>query len=193
MEASITKLTFYHIRCFLLSKDAFTPNVAEFGSVSLVQAINLALNQSRIEILRVLKKLQNRQKLMKFWIVLNLWHPESSNFFEFSKSVNFYYSNSWLQICVIRTNLKSAVWIVKVDRFWKFKKKLNYQDVKDSERFKTSLVSACFEAFCESAKFQFSTDLKLNLLRLLWSLDQIQPNLVWMHLWTVENIWYRRK
>ena len=33
LEASITKLTFYHIRCFLLSKDAFTPNLAEFGPV----------------------------------------------------------------------------------------------------------------------------------------------------------------
>ena len=31
VEASITKLTFYHIKCFLLSKDAFTTNLAEFG------------------------------------------------------------------------------------------------------------------------------------------------------------------
>ena len=30
----ITKLTFYHIRCFLLSKDTFTPNLAEFGPVN---------------------------------------------------------------------------------------------------------------------------------------------------------------
>ena len=30
---------------------------------------------------------------------------------------------------------------------------MNSQDVKDSERFKTSLVSACFEAFCGPAKF----------------------------------------
>ena len=41
----------------------------------------------------------------------------------------------------------------------KIQKNLNSQDVKDSERFKTSLVSACFEAFCGPAKFQFSTDL----------------------------------
>ena len=75
----------------------------------------------------------------------------------------------------------------------KIQKDLNSQDVKDSEQFKTSLVSACFEAFCGPAKFQFSTDLKLNLFRVLWSLDQIQPNLVWMHLLTVENIWYGRK
>ena len=34
LEASITKLTFYHISCFLLSKDAFTPNLAEFGPVT---------------------------------------------------------------------------------------------------------------------------------------------------------------
>ena len=34
VEASITKLTVYHIRCFLLSKDAFTQNLAEFGPVS---------------------------------------------------------------------------------------------------------------------------------------------------------------
>ena len=81
LEASITKLTFYHIRCFLLSKDAFTPNLAEFGPVTTARATNFVLNQSRIEILRVRKKLQNRQKLMTFWIVLNLWHPESSNFF----------------------------------------------------------------------------------------------------------------
>ena len=114
LKTSITKLTFYHIRCFLLSQDAFTPNLAEFGPVTRARATNLALNQSRIEILRVRKKLQNRQKLMTFWIVLNLWHPESSNFFEFSKSVNFYYLNSWLQICVIQTNLKSAV------LFWSF-------------------------------------------------------------------------
>ena len=72
-------------------------------------------------------------------------------------------------------------------------KKLNSQDVKDSEWFKTSLVSACFEAFWGSAKFKFSTDLNLNWLRALWSLDQIQPNLVWMHLLTVENTWYGRK
>ena len=57
VEASITKLTFYHIRCFLLSKDAFTPNLAEFGPVTRAHATNLALNQSRIEILRVCKKL----------------------------------------------------------------------------------------------------------------------------------------
>ena len=60
VEATITKLTFYHIRCFLLSKDAFTPNLAEFGPVTRVRTTNLALNQSRIEILRVHKKLQNR-------------------------------------------------------------------------------------------------------------------------------------
>ena len=95
MEAKITKLTFYHIKFFELSKDAFTPNLAEFSPVT--------------------------------------------------------------------------------------------------REFKTSLVSACFEAFCGPAKFQFLTDLKLNLLRALWSLDQIQPNLVWMHLLTVENIWYGRK
>ena len=65
VEASIKKLTFYHIRCFLLSKDAFTPNLAEFGPVTTARA----------------------QKN-----------------------------------CVIPTNLKSAVWIVKDDRFWKFKK-----------------------------------------------------------------------
>ena len=29
----------------------------------------------------------------------------------------FYYSNSYLQICVTMTNFKSAVWVVKVDRF----------------------------------------------------------------------------
>ena len=34
LEECITKLTFYHIRCFLLSKDAFTPNLAEIGPVS---------------------------------------------------------------------------------------------------------------------------------------------------------------
>ena len=34
LEANITKLTFYHIRCFLLSKDAFTPNLVEFDQVS---------------------------------------------------------------------------------------------------------------------------------------------------------------
>ena len=34
LEACITKLTFYHIRSFLLSKDAFTSDLAEFGSVS---------------------------------------------------------------------------------------------------------------------------------------------------------------
>ena len=72
VEASIVKLTFYHIRCFLLSKDAFTPNLAEFGPVTRARGTNLALNQSRIEILRVRKKLQNRQKLMTFLIVLNL-------------------------------------------------------------------------------------------------------------------------
>ena len=116
-DASTTKLTFYHIRCFLISKDAFTPNLAEFGPETTARATNLALNWSRIEILRVCKKLQNRQKLMTFWNVLNLWQPESSNFFEFSKSVNFYYSNSLLQICQNYTNLKSAVWIVKVDWF----------------------------------------------------------------------------
>ena len=127
---SIMKLTFYHIRCFLLSKDALTPNLAEFGPVTRARATNLALNQSRIEILRVRKKLQNRQKLMTFWIILNLWHPESSNFFEFSKSVNVYYSNSRLQICQNYTNLKSAVWIVKVDRFWKFKKKIDFSVIK---------------------------------------------------------------
>ena len=66
LEASITKLTFYHIRCFLLSKDALTPNLAEFGPVTRARATNLALNQSRIEILRVRKKHQNRQKLMTF-------------------------------------------------------------------------------------------------------------------------------
>ena len=66
VEASITKLTFYHTRCFLLSKDAFTPNLAEFGPVTRARATNLALNQSRIEILRVHKMLQNRQKLMTF-------------------------------------------------------------------------------------------------------------------------------
>ena len=66
MEASITKLTFYHIRCFLLSKDAFTPNLAEFGPATRARSTNLALNQSRIEILRVRKKLQNMQKLMTF-------------------------------------------------------------------------------------------------------------------------------
>ena len=38
VEASITKLTFYHIRCFLLSKDAFTPNLAEFGPVTIARA-----------------------------------------------------------------------------------------------------------------------------------------------------------
>ena len=56
LEASITKLTFYHIRCFLLSKDAFTPNLAQFGPVTRAHATNLALNQSGIEILRVRKK-----------------------------------------------------------------------------------------------------------------------------------------
>ena len=66
LEASITELTFYHITCFLLSKDAFTPNLAEFGPVTRACAQNLALNQSRIEILRVRKKLQKRQKLMTF-------------------------------------------------------------------------------------------------------------------------------
>ena len=66
VEASITKRTFYHIRCFLLSKDASTPNLAEFGPVTRARETNLALNQSRIEILRVRKKLQNRQKLMTF-------------------------------------------------------------------------------------------------------------------------------
>ena len=50
LEESITKLTFYHIRCFLLSKDPFTPNLAEFSPVTRARAINLALNQSRIEI-----------------------------------------------------------------------------------------------------------------------------------------------
>ena len=49
VETSITKLTFYHIRCFLLSKDAFTPNLTEFGPVTRARAPNLALNQSRIE------------------------------------------------------------------------------------------------------------------------------------------------
>ena len=44
----------------------------------------------------------------------------------------------WLQICVNPTNLKSAVWVVKVDRFWKFEIFLNSQDVKNSEQFKTS-------------------------------------------------------
>ena len=53
---------------------------------------------------------------------------------------------------------------------------MNSQDVKDSERFKTSLVFSCFEAFCGPAKFQFSTDIKLNWLLALSSLDQIQPN-----------------
>ena len=77
LEASITKLTFYHIICFLLSKDAFAPNLAEFGPVTRARTTNLALNRSRIEILQVRKKLQNRQKLMTFWIDLNLWHPES--------------------------------------------------------------------------------------------------------------------
>ena len=81
LEESITKLTFYHIRCFLLSKDAFTPNLTEFGPLTRARATNLASNQSRIEILRVRKKLQNRQKLMTFWIDLNLWHPESLIFF----------------------------------------------------------------------------------------------------------------
>ena len=76
---------------------------------------------------------------------------------------------------------------------FKIKKKLNSQDVKDSERFKTSSVSAHFEAFWGPAEFQFSNDLKLNLLLALSSLDWIQPNLVWMHLLTVENIWYGRK
>ena len=66
VEATITKLTFYHVRCFLLSKDAFTPTLAEFGPVTRARATNLALNQLRIEILRVLKKNQNREKLKKF-------------------------------------------------------------------------------------------------------------------------------
>jgi len=66
LEASITKLTFYHIRCFQLSKDAFTPNFAEFGPVTKARTTNLALNQSRNDILRVRKKLQNRQKPMTF-------------------------------------------------------------------------------------------------------------------------------
>ena len=46
----------------------------------------------------------NRLKLKTFWIFLNLWHPESSKFFEFSKLVIFYYSNSWLQVCWNYTN-----------------------------------------------------------------------------------------
>ena len=41
LEASITKLTFYHIRCFLLSKDAFTPNLAEFGVIHLLTVENI--------------------------------------------------------------------------------------------------------------------------------------------------------
>ena len=49
--------------------------------------------------------------------------------------------HSWLQICRNYTNLKSAVWVVKL------KKKLSSQDVKDSEGNKTSSISACFEAF----------------------------------------------
>ena len=113
LEASITKLTFYHIRCFLLSKDAFTPNLAEFGPVTRACTTNLALNQSRIEILWVRKKFQNRQKLMTFLIILSFWHPRSSNFFEFSKSVYFYYSNSWLQICVFR-----QIWSQLFSKSW---------------------------------------------------------------------------
>ena len=66
LEASTTKPTFYHIKCFLLSKDAFTLNLAEFGPVTTARTTNLALDQSRIEILRVRKKLQDRQKLMTF-------------------------------------------------------------------------------------------------------------------------------
>jgi len=53
VEASITKPTLHHIKCFPLSKDAFTPNLAEFGPVTRVRATNPALNQSRIEILWV--------------------------------------------------------------------------------------------------------------------------------------------
>ena len=43
LEASITKLSFYHIRCFLLSTDAFTPNLAEFGPMTRARATNLVL------------------------------------------------------------------------------------------------------------------------------------------------------
>ena len=50
----------------VLSKDAFKPNLAEFGPETRAHATNLALNQSRVEILRILKKLQNRQKLQTF-------------------------------------------------------------------------------------------------------------------------------
>ena len=46
----------------------------------------------------------------------------------------------------------------------KIQKVLNSQDVKDSKRSKTSLISACFEAFLETVRFQFSTDFELNLL-----------------------------
>ena len=34
LEASITKFTFYHFRCFLLWKNAFTTKLAEFSPVS---------------------------------------------------------------------------------------------------------------------------------------------------------------
>ena len=34
VESSIMRLTVCHIRCFLLSKDAFTPNLAEFQDVT---------------------------------------------------------------------------------------------------------------------------------------------------------------
>ena len=74
----------------------------------------------------------------------------------------------------------------------KTQKILNSQDVKDSEQFKMSLVSACFGAIWGPAKFQFSTVLKLIFLLVLSSLDQIHPNLAWMRLLIVENIWYGR-
>ena len=70
LEAKITKLTFYRIRCFVLSKDAFTANLMNSGQCSELSASNKF--SFRIEILQVLKKLQNRQKLKTFWIVLNL-------------------------------------------------------------------------------------------------------------------------
>ena len=89
------------------------------------------------------------QKASKQAETEDLWHPESSHFFEFLKSVKFYYSNGWPQICVIPTNLKSSKsWpILKIQKY------LSSQDVKDSERFKKSSVSACLKLFKDPQNF----------------------------------------
>ena len=76
-----------------------------------------------------------------FCTVLNFLHLWISKDFEFLKLVNVYH----LVSCFM-----GKCWtILQIQRLF------NSQDVKDSERFKPFLVSACFEAFKGPAKSQF--------------------------------------